>query len=110
MVAFSLAGGGCMPSTTRGFDSPDPTSRLAAISDAGARGDREAIPQLIEQLESSDPGARLLAIRSLERITGETLGYHHADPWWERAPAVRRWRRWAEENPVAETAPPEPED
>jgi hypothetical protein len=98
ILALALGLGGCLPPTPGGFDSPDPTSRLAAISDAGATGDRSAIPQLVEQLESSDAGARLLAIRALEKITGQTLGYHHADPWWERSAAVRRWRRWAEEN------------
>jgi len=88
----------CVPSTPQGFDSPDPISRLSAISDAGSTRDERAIPDLVEQLESADPGARLLAIRSLERITGQTLGYHHADPWWARAAAVRRWRRWIQEN------------
>lgn len=89
---------GCIPSTPQGFDSPDPTSRLAAISEAGKTGDKSAVPDLIEQLESNDPGARLLAIRSLERITGETLGYDYADPWWSRGNAVRRWRTWAADN------------
>lgn len=70
---------------------------MVAITEAGVSGDRGAIPDLIEQLESNDPGARLLAIRSLERLTGLTLGYDHADPWWERDAAVGRWRDWADE-------------
>ena len=95
---MTVALSGCIPPTPVGFDSPDPTRRLAAIADAGASEDPAAIPDLIEQLESNDPGARLLAVRSLERITGETLGYDYADPWWVRNEAVRRWRRWAVEN------------
>lgn len=106
-VSVTVALSGCIPSTPRGFDSPDPTSRLVAISEAGESGDASAVPDLIEQLESNDPGARLLAIRSLERITGETLGYHYADPWWSRANAVRRWRVWSVENGAASADPAE---
>lgn len=91
---------GCIPPSPEGFDSPDPTRRMVAITEAGVTGDRAAIPDLIEQLESNDPGARMLAIRSLERLTGLTLGYDHADAWWERDAAVDRWRAWAEENGV----------
>ncbi|USN98285.1 MAG: HEAT repeat domain-containing protein [Phycisphaeraceae bacterium] len=85
---------GCIPPIPEGFDSPDPTMRLAAIADAGDARDEAAIPELIRQLESTDPGARLLAIRSLQRITGETFGYDYAAPRWERSEAVERWRDW----------------
>lgn len=68
---------------------------MAAITEAGVSGNTKAIPDLIEQLESNDPGARLLAIRSLERLTGLTLGYDHADPWWQREQAIEHWRAWA---------------
>lgn len=87
---------GCIPSTPQGFDSPDPTSRMLAITEAGVARDRTAVPALIEQLESNDPGARLLAIRALERITGTTLGYDHAGSIWSRAAGIRRWRAWAQ--------------
>ena len=51
---------------------------------------------LIGQLESTDPAARLLAIQALERRTGETLGYQHAAPVWERRAAVNRWKQYAD--------------
>lgn len=89
---------GCIPTIPQGFDSPDPTSRMLAITEAGVSQDRTAVPALIEQLESNDPGARLLAIRSLERITGTTLGYDHSGSIWSRAAAVRRWRDWELDN------------
>ncbi len=104
LAGASLALTGCVPPVPEGFASPDPNRRLSAISDAGERADESAIPDLIEQLESNDPGARLLAIRALEKITGQTLGYDHADPWWARAAAVRRWRDWARAH--ADTAAP----
>ena len=107
---MTVALSGCIPSTPGGFDSPDPTSRLVAISEAGETADASAVPALIEQLESNDPGARLLAIRSLERITGETLGYDYAEPWWSRSRAVRRWRAWAAENGYGDDPETEPVD
>ena len=107
LAIMTVALSGCIPSTPSGFDSPDPTSRLVAISKAGESGARSKVPDLIEQLESNDPGARLLAIRSLERVTGETLGYHYADPWWARSNAVRRWRAWAADNGLASDESPE---
>jgi hypothetical protein len=96
---------GCIPPTPEGFDSPDPTRRMVAITEAGVSGDESSIPDLIEQLESNDPGARMLAIRSLERLTGLTHGYDHADPWWERKQAVDRWRAWAMDRGLAGGTP-----
>ena len=45
-------------------------------------------------LESSDPASRLVAIRALERLTGETMGYDHAGSVPERGVAVDRWWVW----------------
>ncbi|MEM0984147.1 MAG: hypothetical protein AAGI17_09380 [Planctomycetota bacterium] len=98
MLAVLASLGGCF-STPEGFDSPDPNRRLDAIVDAAREpGSTESIPMLIEQLESLDPAARLFAIRTLEKKTGETFGYDHAANAWERSGAVRRWADWAEEN------------
>jgi HEAT repeat protein len=88
----------CVPPVPEGFNSPDPTRRLNAIVAAADEQDTSAIPQLIVQLESSDPAARLLAIRTLESLTGETLGYDPIAPDWQRAEAVDRWQVWAQEN------------
>lgn len=111
-MAWVLAGGlvgGCQ--TPRGFNSPDPNLRLDAIVEAaedrgaasgggagsglGAAGvDRASAVELIRQLESNDPAARLFAIRTLEALTGETLGYDYAGHPWERSEAVARWTAW----------------
>jgi hypothetical protein len=31
---------------------------------------------------------------SLQKITGQTMGYRYYDPPQERAEAVQRWRQW----------------
>lgn len=77
-----------------GFDSPEPAARLAAITRAAEERDETAIPKLIEMLTSDDPVVRMAAIRTLERLTGTTMGYHYADPEWTRRERIREWVEW----------------
>lgn len=51
-------------------------------------------------LASDDPAERLVAIGTLERLTGERLGYDPAGHPSARAAAIARWRQRAA---VAET-------
>ena len=95
----ALTWAGCH-SPPRGFESPLPSARIEAIVDAAARRDRTAVPQLVECLSSDDPAVRMAAIRALERITGQTLGYEHAAPEWRRQEMVDVWLAWlAQEYP-----------
>lgn len=87
----AAAVGGCFATSEPGLRSPDPSVRLSAIVDAGRESDQDAVPALVERLDSDDPAERLLAIQALERITGETLGYDHAAPRAKRDEAVERW-------------------
>jgi HEAT repeat protein len=77
-----------------GFDSPVPAERLRAATNAANTKDESAIPGLIRLLHSDDPVVRMAAIRSLERITGETRGYDHAAPEHERESAIQAWIDW----------------
>jgi len=92
-LALAISSGACTP-IPKGFDSPEPAARMEAALDAAARGDSAAIPDLIALLDSDDPATRLVAIGALERLTGQTLGYHYAAPEQERADAVGRWVEW----------------
>ncbi len=69
----------------------------AAIAAAGA-GDQSAIPDLIDMLDSDDALVRMVAILSLERLTGEVRGYDHAAPEWQRSAAAEQWAQWARSN------------
>jgi len=93
LAASGLAPAGCVPSAREEADllSPWPAARLAAIREAGATGDPEAIPPLVEQLESDDPVTRMMSIVALERITGERLGYNPYGSVTERRAAIERW-------------------
>jgi HEAT repeat protein len=70
--------------------------RFHAALDASRRNDPRAVPELIKLLESDDAAVRLGASRELERITGQTMGYHHAESQMQRDEAIRAWRDWYE--------------
>jgi len=90
---------GCSDGTSAvGFGEPDPAARIRAIHRAAETDDRSAIPDLIRSLESDDAAERLLAIRTLERMTGRTLGYDHAADRGQREVAVKRWAEWYAQN------------
>lgn len=102
IVAAAAAVWGCVPEARTSFDSPSPNKRLDAIVQAAEGGgelDPETLRGLVGQLESSDPAARMLAIRALERRTGQTLGFEPSDPEWKRQAAVRRWKTYADQEP-----------
>jgi hypothetical protein len=80
------------PGLSAGFDSPDPGARLHAVGETVREGDRGGLDELVDELESDDPAARMLSIAALERMTGERLGYEADGPESERAEAVERWR------------------
>lgn len=94
---------GSCASPPRGFDSPVPTSRAAAIADAAAARDEAALPALVSLLESEDAVVRMLAHRALRDLTGEDLGYDFAGGDADRREAAQRWRAWLE----ARTSSPE---
>lgn len=83
------------PAIEGGFDSANPAAKMYAIENAVRDGDRTAIKQIIEQLDSDDPAVRALAIAALHRLTGETYGYNHFDPPDVRREAIARWKQAA---------------
>ena len=75
------------------FQSVDPAGRLHAASKAAAANDKSAIPDLVGMLSSDDPAERLVAIGTLERLTGERLGYDPAGSPSSRSAAIQRWNK-----------------
>jgi HEAT repeat protein len=98
-VAAGMCLAACAQQVTPSYDSPEPGARNAAIVATAARGSKQDIPNLVRMLESDDPTTRVLAIRTLERLTGETFDYDpHAAPF-ERDAAVARWGAYASTTP-----------
>lgn len=93
-AAATLLGSCANPDSAVGFTESSPNARIRAIRQAAAEGDKASVGPLIGLLESDDPAERLLAIRTLERVTGQTHGYDHAAGREERREAVRRWADW----------------
>ncbi len=103
----AVGGGGCAgPGLHAGFDAPDPGARLHAVEDAAEDGDRSAVPNLVNMLDSDDPAARMLAIRALERLTGETLAYDYSASFLERRAGIARWKEWLRAKGLAPSPTP----
>lgn len=85
---------GCLDHHRTGFKDADPPARFRAIEAAATDRDQSSIPSLITALLSDDPMERFLAIHTLERLTGQTLGYQHSAPRAERLAGAERWQAW----------------
>lgn len=94
VLALGCTGGGTRRSLATALQSGNASERIRASVQAGRQRDMRAVPLLVERLEDSSADVRLFAIRALEKITGQTLGYRYFAPPAERAEAVRRWRDW----------------
>jgi len=89
--------GGCQgPSANpaRQFRSENPSERAAACVKAARLEDEAVLPLLVERLEDESEEVRLCAIQSLQRLTGQSLGYKHYQRRTQRQEAVQRWRDW----------------
>ncbi|KPK83592.1 MAG: hypothetical protein AMJ81_07860 [Phycisphaerae bacterium SM23_33] len=93
-LAVGCTAGGTHRSLAPGLQSEDASERIRASVQAGSQHDVRAVPLLVERLEDNSADARLFAIRALEKITGQTLGYRYYAPPEQRAEAVGRWREW----------------
>lgn len=94
-----------------GFDSPEPAARIDAILAAARANDTSAVPDLVALLDSDDPATRLLAIRTLEKLTGTTNDYDYAANDAQREKGVERWLEWLRRRGMApKPSPPAPVD
>ena len=94
-VLTALAVGGCTaPRGPLVVTDPDPSVKIPAIKKAVRKKDRNAVKQLVTDLDSDDPAVRFYAINGLHKITGLRLGYDYYADEEERQAAVRRWQEW----------------
>ena len=100
-LVFALAAcAGCFSREPMSLTSHNAPQKIPAIKNAAEQGDRQAIPQLVRDLDSEDPAVRFYAIEGLERLTGETFGYLYYQDYPARRPAVLKWREWLNGHPV----------
>ena len=93
VVAFGVSG--CTaPRGPLVVTNPDPSVKIPAYKKAVREKDRDAVRQLVADLESDDPAVRLYAINALHRMTGQTLGYRYYDGDEQRRASVGQWKRW----------------
>jgi hypothetical protein len=93
-VGFLVAGACSAPPPEPDAESATAASRLLALREGDWTTSMRDLAILIEQLESSDPAVRMVAIDRLMNLTGEDHGFRYDDPPAERAAAVLRWAAW----------------
>ena len=84
---------GCMSPPDRGYL----PAKIPALKSAVEQRDLSVAPQLVKDLESSDPAVRFYAIEGLQRLTGETFDYVYYDDRPQREAAVSKWKHWLSE-------------
>lgn len=104
LVAGLVAPGCTLPRAPRSLVDTDPTAKIPAIKSTADGNDQQSVDKLVAELNSDDPAIRFYAIRALQRLTGESLGYRYFDDEIEREPALRRWDAWLKaQNPASDT-------
>lgn len=93
-VALTLAPSACTVGPRADLDSPLPEERARALRDPELLDDPSTIPDRIRLLASDDVLERMLAIATLERMTGQTLGYDAQASEEDRRAAVSEWVAW----------------
>lgn len=93
VTAAVLVSCGSSPTGGRGFDAAAPADKIAAIQQAARAPTPHAIRGIVEQLSSDDAAVRLVAIATLQRLTGQNFGYRDFDPPAVRWQAIERWRQ-----------------
>jgi HEAT repeat protein len=71
------------------LENPDPQARLTAVREFGKRGDRRAIPYLMEQLDRRDPAVQTEAIRALGSLNATRQSRDFSACWWMMRSTVR---------------------
>ena len=66
---------------------------ILQIARRGGPATPQTLRRLVEDLQHDDALVRTVSIETLERLTGQTMGYRPYDPPARRDEAVARWAR-----------------
>ncbi len=97
-VCWTVVPGGCgwliSGDYVKNISASEPEVATEAMNKAAQNKSRRAIVPLVKRLYDEDPAIRLSAIRALENITGEDMGYRSYEPEVKRMAAIKRWEAW----------------
>jgi hypothetical protein len=95
LAGASVVGLGCAaPRERLVVTHRDAAVKIPAMKKAVREQDQSAIAQLVCDLDSDDPAVRLYAIKALEKLTGQRLGYQYYYDEEQRKPSLTRWQEW----------------
>lgn len=97
-TCWAVVPGGCgwlgSSNYVKNISAADPEVATVAMNKAAQTKSRGAIVPLVKRLYDEDPAIRLSAIRALQSITGEDMGYRSYEPEVKRIAAIKRWEAW----------------
>jgi hypothetical protein len=98
VIGLVVIMGGCAaPRPRAAVTDADVSARIRGMKKAVREQDRAILQHLVADLDSDDPAVRLYAFESLQRLTGQDLGYRYYDDEIARQAAIRRWQAWLDE-------------
>ena len=97
-VCWTVVPGGCgwlaSGDYVKNISAAKPEVATEAMNKAAQNKSRRAIVPLVKRLYDEDPAIRLSAIKALQSITGEDMGYRSYEPEVKRVAAIKRWEAW----------------
>ena len=98
-VCWALLPGGCGWLGGGGdyltnISSPQPEVASKAMRKAAQNKNPQAIAPLVKRLYDEDSAMRISAIKALESITGQNMGYRSYDTEPKRMAAIERWEAY----------------
>ncbi len=103
MIVNSVATPSCatrVPRLPDAFTDEAPATRARAIIRVYESTDATYLSNLVDCLDDEDAAVRLLAILTLEKLTGKRLDYDYAAPRANRREAVKAWRNYMADHRV----------
>lgn len=105
MVAVGCSAIACVhPKPPLVVTDADPAVKIPAIQKAVREKDLRVARQLIKDLENDDPAVRFYAVEGLHRLTKQNFGYRYYDDDDRRAPALKKWQQWLQDQERAHQA------
>jgi len=82
----------------------DPSVRAEAAVEAGRHNRQDVLALLVERLDDREETVRMVSIVSLEKLTGQRMGYRYYLPREDRQKAIARWRDWLKQRQASQPA------
>ncbi len=114
MAALAACLVGCGPARPQAdlaarLQDEDPSVRAGAAIEAGRHNRQDVLALLVERLDDREETVRMVSIVSLEKLTGQRMGYCYYHSREDRQKAIARWRDWLKRRQASRPASQTPD-